>query len=384
MNTFSLNQNIGEESILKEYKEFYLKKHYTLQDYKDLQEGIISNKIRDNIHNSLIYYFDKYLQKYICSLTNIDKKYLSSIQEENYSKFYIGVSDTGDITGIPIHKSQLQDIKLLLEEKLVYYYKDLIGLHKNKGEKKVLIDDCIYYDFKKIIDIVKKHTKIKIHKLDKNSFKNDEYIRMNRIISEVLKEQKKYLLNKKIFKDKKKIKKEYNEKYSQAFHNLINSDTMYEFKIYLQQFNFPFDDVLKLLRLKIKSSNTVENYLKDGFYVKKSLFPEDDKKDKYYGEKVNDFLEYYKKFKAVTLEKNIKIEPFIQKDPIRKLNAVLKNINCFSEQFNKNKDIIYIMIEINLPIIKDNKVYLGLKEKGNIKIIKRTYEYNMNMPCTFS
>ena len=384
MNTFSLNQNIGEESILKEYKEFYLKKHYTLQDYKDLQEGIISNKIRDNIHNSLIYYFDKYLQKYICSLTNIDKKYLSSIQEENYSKFYIGVSDTGDITGIPIHKSQLQDIKLLLEEKLVYYYKDLIGLHKNKGEKKVLIDDCIYYDFKKIVDIVKKHTKIKIHKLDKNSFKNDEYIRMNRIISEVLKEQKKYLLNKKIFQDKKKIKKEYNEKYSQAFHNLINSDTMYEFKIYLQQFNFPFDDVLKLLRLKIKSSNTVENYLKDGFYVKKSLFPEDEKKDKYYGEKVNDFLEYYKKFKEITLEKNIKIEPFIQKDPIRKLNAVLKNINCFSEQFNKNKDIIYIMIEINLPIIKDNKVYLGLKEKGNIKIIKRTYEYNMNMPCTFS
>ncbi len=384
MNTFSLNQNIGEESILKEYKEFYLKKHYTLQDYKDLQEGIISNKIRDNIHNSLIYYFDKYLQKYICSLTNIDKKYLSSIQEENYSKFYIGVSDTGDITGIPIHKSQLQDIKLLLEEKLVYYYKDLIGLHKNKGEKKVLIDDCIYYDFKKIVDIVKKHTKIKIHKLDKNSFKNDEYIRMDRIISQVLQEQKKYLLNKKIFQDKKKIKKEYNEKYSQAFHNLINSDTMYEFKIYLQQFNFPFDDVLKLLRLKIKSSNTVENYLKDGFYVKKSLFPEDEKKDKYYGEKVNDFLEYYKKFKAITLEKNIKIEPFIQKDPIRKLNAVLKNINCFSEQFNKNKDIIYIMIEINLPIIKDSKVYLGLKEKGNIKIIKRTYEYNMNMPCTFS
>ena len=141
---------------------------------------------------------------------------------------------------------------------------------------------------------------------------------------------------------------------------------------------------MKLLRLKIKSSNTVENYLKDGFYVKKSLFPEDEKKDKYYGEKVNDFLEYYKKFKEITLEKNIKIEPFIQKDPIRKLNAVLKNINCFSDQFNKNKDIIYIMIEINLPIIKDNKVYLGLKEKGNIKIIKRTYEYNMNMPCTFS
>ena len=384
MNTFSLNENIGEESILKEYKEFYLKKHYSLEDYKDLQEGIITNKIRTSIHSSLVYYFDKYLQKYICSLTNIDKKYLNSVKDENYSKFYIGVSDIGDITGIPIHKSQLDDIKLLLEEKLVYYYKDLIGLHKNKGDKKVLIDDCIYYDFKKIVEIIKKHTKIKIHKLDKNCITNDEYIKMNEMIEEVLKEQKIYLLEKNLYKNKKKLKKEYNEKYSQAFHNLINSDTMYEFKLYLKGIDFPFDDVLKILRLNIKSADTVETYVKNGFYVEKSLFPEDEVKDKYYGEKVNKFLEYYKEFKDMMLNKNIKIEPFILKDPIRKLNAVLKNITCFSEQFYKNNDIIYIMIEINLPIIKDNKVYLGLKHKGNVKIIKRTYEYNMNMPCTFS
>ena len=384
MNTFSLNENIGEESILKEYKEFYLKKHYSLEDYKDLQEGIITNKIRTSIHSSLVYYFDKYLQKYICSLTNIDKKYLNSVKDENYSKFYIGVSDIGDITGIPIHKSQLDDIKLLLEEKLVYYYKDLIGLHKNKGDKKVLIDDCIYYDFKKIVEIIKKNTKIKIHKLDKNCITNDEYIKMNEMIEEVLKEQKIYLLEKNLYKNKKKLKKEYNEKYSQAFHNLINSDTMYEFKLYLKGIDFPFDDVLKILRLNIKSADTVETYVKNGFYVEKSLFPEDEVKDKYYGEKVNKFLEYYKEFKDMMLNKNIKIEPFILKDPIRKLNAVLKNITCFSEQFYKNNNIIYIMIEINLPIIKDNKVYLGLKDKGNIKIIKRTYEYNMNMPCTFS
>tara|TARA_B100000123_G_C25683358_1_gene407465 strand:- start:85 stop:1038 length:954 start_codon:yes stop_codon:yes gene_type:complete len=317
-------------------------------------------------------------------LTNIDKKYLNSVKDENYSKFYIGVSDIGDITGIPIHKSQLDDIKLLLEEKLVYYYKDLIGLHKNKGDKKVLIDDCIYYDFKKIVEIIKKHTKIKIHKLDKNCITNDEYIKMNEMIEEVLKEQKIYLLEKNLYKNKKKLKKEYNEKYSQAFHNLINSDTMYEFKLYLKGIDFPFDDVLKILRLNIKSADTVETYVKNGFYVEKSLFPEDEVKDKYYGEKVNKFLEYYKEFKDMMLNKNIKIEPFILKDPIRKLNAVLKNITCFSEQFYKNNDIIYIMIEINLPIIKDNKVYLGLKDKGNIKIIKRTYEYNMNMPCTFS
>jgi len=43
---------------------------------------------------------------------------LSSIQEENYSKFYIGVSDEGIITGIPIHKDYLPNLIQTIEEKL--------------------------------------------------------------------------------------------------------------------------------------------------------------------------------------------------------------------------------------------------------------------------
>ena len=103
---YSLNQNIGSESIIKEYKEFYLRKPLTINDYNDLKEGIISNKVRKYILDSLIFYFDKYLIKYICSLTNIDKHYLCKLKDNQYSKFFIGVSDEGYITGIPIHSSQ--------------------------------------------------------------------------------------------------------------------------------------------------------------------------------------------------------------------------------------------------------------------------------------
>ena len=45
---------------------------------------------------------------------------------------------------------------------------------------------------------------------------------MNEMIDKVLNEQKRYFIEKKLYHDKKKIKKDYNDKYSQAFYNLIN------------------------------------------------------------------------------------------------------------------------------------------------------------------
>ena len=46
---------------------------------------------------------------------------------------------------------------------------------------------------------------------------------------------------------------------------------MIEFKEYMKQFNYPFDEILKLLKDKININNKVENYLKNGEYIKKSL-----------------------------------------------------------------------------------------------------------------
>lgn len=379
---YSLNQYIGSESIIKEYKEFYLRKSLTINDYRDLKEGIISNKIRKYIFDSLIFYFDKYLKKYICSLTNIDKHYLCKLKDNQYSKFFIGVSDDGYITGIPIHSSQLNSIEYILQEKINSYYKDLIGLHVNKGNKQIIINDNTYYGFDKIVNIIKKHIKIRVHILEKDNSLNDQYFKLNETIETILKDEKEYLYEKKLHEEKRDLKISYNEKYSQAFHNLIHSDTMKEFKLYLINYDFPFSDVLEILKERIISPNTVENYLKDGSYVKKSLFPNDSIKDTYYGEKINEFLEHYKNFKNIMLKKNITLQPFIRKNPIKRLKSHLKNISCFSQQFYKNDNILYIVVEIELPIIQDKKVYLGLKEKNDIKIIKRTYEYNMNMPCT--
>jgi hypothetical protein len=91
---------------------------------------------------------------------------------------------------------------------------------------------------------------------------------------------------------------------------------------------------------------------------------------------------YYKEFKMSKLKDNIVIQPFCKKSPKLKLNSILKNISCFSQQFYHNPNIYYIMIHIELPFIKDKRVYLGLKDNHNVKIIKRTFEQTLNMPCT--
>jgi len=158
---------------------------------------------------------------------------------------------------------------------------------------------------------------------------------------------------------------------------------MLQFKYYLLNFiEFDFAKFINILQTKIVKKNDVENYLLNGYYIENSLFPEDEIKDSYYGNIMSKFLHHYKGFKSKMLEKNITLEPFSKKNPKLKLNSILKNIACFSKQLYSNDDIKFIMIHIELPFIKDKNVYLGLKDKHNVKIIKRTYETKMNTPCT--
>ena len=99
---------------------------------------------------------------------------------------------------------------------------------------------------------------------------------------------------------------------------------------------------------------------------------------------MKDFLKNYKNFKSIMLKKNIIIEPFCRKSPNLKLNSLLKNVSAFTKQFYDNDEVIHIMIQVELPFIKDKNAYLGLKENKGVKIIKRTYEETMDMPCTSS
>lgn len=373
----------GPEDILNEYKEFYLRRPLTLFDYRDLQNGILNSKTQDNIHHTIDYYFDKYFKKYLCSLINIDKHFLENILEENFSNFYIGVSDEGTITGIPIHKDYLPQFIETIEEKLSTYYKDIIGLHYEKGIKEIQIGEEIFYDFEKLLSIIKRHTKINIHILDKSNSTNPNYEKINKFVYDVLEEEKEYDKEKKFYKQIKLKKKLYNEKYSQSFHLLIRNDiVMGEFKEYCKKYSFVIDDILELLKEKIIYKGDVEKYLLNGNYISGSFYPNDKIQDNYYGNKMKDYLKYYKEFKILKLKDNITIEPFYKKSPKLKLNSILKNISCFTKHLYNNPNVYYIMIHIELPFIKDKRVYLGLKDNHNVKIIKRSFEHNLNMPCT--
>ena len=143
-----------------------------------------------------------------------------------------------------------------------------------------------------------------------------------------------------------------------------------------------FKQFLEFMKSRIKKLGDVENYLSFGEYIEDSFYPNNKALDNYYGEKMKHFLVNYKNFKSSMLEKNINIEPFSKKSPNLKLNSCLKNICPFTKQFYKNEEVIHIMIQIELPFIKDTNAYLGLKENKSVKIIKRTYEETMDMPCT--
>lgn len=380
---FKLLQNKGPEDILNEYKEFYLRKSLSLFDYKDLQRGILNSKTLDNIHQTIIYYFDKYFKKYLVSLTNIDKFYLQNILLENFSNFFIGVSDNGTLTGFPITKEYLPVLIKTIREKISIYYQDIIGLHYEKGVKEIQVGSETFYDFEKLLNSLKKHTKINVHILEKNDTTNEDYVKLNDTIMSIFEEEKLYQIEKQAYQAKKLQKKKYNEIYSTSFHKLIRSKkVMNEFKQYLTKFNFPFDEFLDILKSHIQKPNEVEKYLSNGSYIKGTLFEINSEKDNYWGEKMSEFLYHYKDFKFMMLKKNITIEPFSNKSPKLKLNSYLKNISCFSKQLFENDDVYFICIQIEVPFIKDKKAYLGLKENSTIRIIGRTYESTFNTPCT--
>ena len=106
-------------------------------------------------------YTNKYFDRYLLSLTNISKIHLPSLLNDTHSKICFGVSDSGVITGIPLQTSQIYNLKIDLVDKVVEHYSNIIGLHNKKGELKINIDGETYYDFSKLIQILKKTYKNK-------------------------------------------------------------------------------------------------------------------------------------------------------------------------------------------------------------------------------
>ena len=54
-NGHNLHDNIGKETIIKEYKEFFLRKYLTIDDIKDIINGYINSKTQRYIYDSILY-----------------------------------------------------------------------------------------------------------------------------------------------------------------------------------------------------------------------------------------------------------------------------------------------------------------------------------------
>ena len=374
---YELGDCIGEETILKEHKEFYLNKPLPLSEIEKLFEGNLSEYTEKRIYETIIYYINKYFDRYLLSLANISKIYLRDVIDFTHSKFCIGVSDDGDITGIPLKEHQIPNLKKELVKKVLEHYENVIGLHNKKGDIEIEIQGTTYYNFDKLVEILKKHTRIKIHKVKNTRKYNMNCLDLECKIQGLREEEKEYLDKIAEYKRMMDKKIKYNNKYSVPFNKLIRSDNiMEEFKSHTSLTDKELKNILKILQSKIIEREDVREYLLDGLYIKNSLYPDDNEKDKYYGELIKIFLEEYKYFKIVQLRKNINIPRFSMKNPMKQLTPLLNNVHIFNEKL----DMDYYMIEIEIPFIKDINAHIASKKDK--KIIERGYTENMDMPCT--
>jgi hypothetical protein len=374
---YTLGDCIGEETILQEHKEFYLNKPLPLTEIENLFDGNLSRYVEKRIYETTIYYINKYFDRYLISLANISKIYLRDVEDFTHSKFCIGVSDDGDITGIPLKEHQIPSLKEELVKKVVSHYDNIMGLHNKKGGIKIQIEGTIYYNYEKLVNILKKHTRINIHKVKNTRSCNGDCLDLEYKIKDLREEETDYLIKLEEYKRLMDIKIQYNNKYSVPFNQLIRADEiMDEFKTHTSLTIKQLDDVLSELKSKIIERRDVEGYLLNGLYIKNTLYPDDTDKDKYYGELVKTFLEEYKYFKIIQLRKNINIPRFIMKNPMKQLTPLLNNVNIFNEQL----DMDFYMIEIEIPFIKDINAHIASKKDK--KILERGYTDNMDMPCT--
>lgn len=378
---YELLQSIGKETILEEFKEFFLKKYMTIDDVQDLQKGIFTSKLKRFTYESVLYNIDKYLSRYLVSLTNIKKIFLPQLLDKTHSTFYLGVSDDGIITGIPMTKNTLNYLQSDLLQLLEKHYQDIIGLHKHQrtgNMNPLVINGTIYYQYEKLINILKNHTIINIHVLQNNKSENLTCQKLLQTIDNTIREQDSYLDKLKKHKELKRIKREYNDRYSSGFQKLIRSDVMIEFAKYTSISARQLTMLLEILKKKIQNHSDVEKHLQNGSYIIGSLFPDDEEQDRYYGSLLNIFLLEYKEFKNIQLSKNIEVGKYSLKQPIRKIKPLLNNISCF----NQYLDEIYCMIEIRIPFIKDIKAFIALRKNEKMCILERDFNKDEQGPYT--
>jgi hypothetical protein len=109
--TLYLGSHIGfEESLYHEFKEMTLKLDaMSFYDSDEIKSIVITGKLDDNFNDLIIHninhYFKFYLPRYISAFGNIQNDSDDETEkkkEKEVGNFYIGISDMGEITGVPI------------------------------------------------------------------------------------------------------------------------------------------------------------------------------------------------------------------------------------------------------------------------------------------
>lgn len=115
---YKLGLFIGNETLKIEYKEFRFHKRLIFLEESDIRDWIINknwHSILKLAHITLEHYIKEYIPKYMATFANTTKI--------NNGVFYIGVTDSGEITGIPFgHRDYKYSIGNMINEKIITKY----------------------------------------------------------------------------------------------------------------------------------------------------------------------------------------------------------------------------------------------------------------------
>ena len=102
MSGISLYQNLGKETLYREYKEAVLSipgATVSPEDCLDISNGILSDEYVEKIHQQVMHDMYRYIPRYVAC-------FLNSYRKRHYSWYY-GVNDDGDVLGFPIHHASI-------------------------------------------------------------------------------------------------------------------------------------------------------------------------------------------------------------------------------------------------------------------------------------
>lgn len=199
-----LGRSFPPESLDLEYKEFRLGLTYdSTKDYKEMYED--SEKLNVYFKDLLVSFTEKYICKYTCSFYNSRRN----------GKLFIGVSDLGEILGVPILDKDISNIRNKVWDKIIQELNETIVFESNDK----IIQESSDKNLTKILDNIK----VEFIKIDNNDFITHCYPSSEDFIESQIKLSEEHNKNKKKYVDKKKIFIDFIDKYRKSL-NVIMTD----------------------------------------------------------------------------------------------------------------------------------------------------------------